>query len=634
MEKKIFQAESKRLLDLVIHSIYTNKEIFLREIISNASDAIDKVHYKALTDDSISFKKEDYYIRITPNKEARTLTITDTGIGMTKEELEENLGTIAKSGSFDIKSTQEIDKDFDIIGQFGVGFYSVFMVSDKVEVITRSITDDKAYRWTSEGADGYTIEETDRSSHGTDIILYLRADTEDDHFSDYLDEARLRHLIRHYSDYIRYPILMLTEKSRPIPSTEDSTDLEYESYFEDDTLNSMTPIWRRNKNDLTDEDYTNFYHDRHFGFDQPLAHIHMNADGTISYKAILYIPGEPPFDYYSKDYKGGLSLYANGVLIMDRCEELLPDYYSFVKGVIDSEDLSLNISREMLQQDRQLQLIKRHIDDRISKELKNLLEKDREKYNAFFKAFGDQIKINIYENFGQYKEKLQDYLLFYSSKQAKFITLKEYVDAMPEDQSFIYYASGDSINKIDHLPQVNIIKNHNYDVLYFTKNLDEFVIKTLRSYQEKIFRSASESDLGLDQNNPDTDNETQVDNSAYSELLSKIKTILGEKVSRVATTKDLKDDLAYLSTDGDISIEMELLLNALPNSDGMLKAQKVLTLNENHPVFQKLLSLFQEGQEDLLTNYSNLIYDQSCLIADIPLEDPAAFAKSLSKLMI
>lgn len=632
MEKKMFQAESKRLLDLVINSIYTNKEIFLREVISNASDAIDKVYYKALTDDAISFKKDDYYIRLAPNREARTLTISDTGIGMTDEDLENNLGVIAQSGSFDLKSSQEMNEDFDIIGQFGVGFYSVFMVADKVVVETRALNSEHGWRWTSEGTDGYTIEPCEKKGHGTDVILHIRENTEDDNFDEYLDPYVLRSLVRHYSNYIRYPIMMEVEKSRIVEETKDNETPDYETYTVDETLNSMVPIWRRNKNELTEEDYTNFYHERHYGFDEPLVTMHMNAEGTISYKAILYIPSQTPLDYYSRDFVKGLSLYSNGVLIMDRCEELLPDYFSFVKGVVDSEDLTLNISRETLQQDRQLRLISRKIDERISKELHQMLENDREKYEGFFDTFGTQLKVGTYERYGQHKEKLQDFLLFYSSKEEKMVTLKEYIDRMPEDQAYIYYAAGDSVEKINRLPQVSIIKSHDYEFLYLTDHIDEFVLKAIDTYQEKAFRSVSSDQLGLTARDETPEDEQLVPTEDDDALLQKIKDVLGDEVVRVETTEHLQDDLVYLSTEGDVSIEMEKVLSAMPNAR-RVTAKKVLEINKKHPVYAKLKDFMAQENDAQLRSYSQLLYDQARLIAGLPLNDPIAFSKKISELM-
>ncbi|PKM60985.1 MAG: molecular chaperone HtpG [Firmicutes bacterium HGW-Firmicutes-4] len=625
MEKKQFKSESKRLMDLMINSIYTNKEIFLRELISNASDAIDKVYYKTLTDKDKTFNKEDYYIRIHPNKD------NDTGIGMTAEELEDNLGTIAKSGSSDFKNDQEMEEDFDIIGQFGVGFYSAFMVADKVEVETKALDADQACLWVSEGADGYTIEPGTRKTHGSKITLHLKENTEDNNYDDYLEPYRIRHLVEHYSNFISYPIKMVEEKSRVKEETKDSENPEYETYLADDVLNSMIPIWRKNKNELTDEDYNNFYHDKRLGFDAPLAHVHLSIEGAMSYKAILYIPGQAPFDYYTRDYEKGLELYSNGVLIMEKCSELLPDYFSFVKGVVDSEDISLNISREMLQQDRQLRLISRKIDTRISEELKKMLANDRETYEKFFKAFGNQIKVGTYDKWGQDKDKLQDFLLFYSSKEGKMVTLKEYVERMPEEQKYIYYATGSSVSQLEKLPQVSIIKNKDYEILYLTETIDEFVTQTLRQYDEKEFRSVSSQNLGLEapeENEPDEAAETS---ETDEKLLAKMKDLIGEEVVKVKTTAHLKDDVAYLSTEGDLSIEMEMTLNTMPQG-GDVKAKKVLEINKNHPVYEKLRS-FYETDEDQFALYTELLYNQARLIAGLPLDDVVAFTKNISKLM-
>jgi len=631
MEKKQFKSESKRLMDLMINSIYTNKEIFLRELISNASDAIDKVYYKTLTDKDKTFNKEDYYIRIHPNKDNRTLTIEDTGIGMTAAELEDNLGTIAKSGSSDFKNDQEMEEDFDIIGQFGVGFYSAFMVADKVEVESKALDADQFCLWVSEGADGYTIEPGTRSTHGSKITLHLKENTEDNNYDDYLEPYRIRHLVEHYSNFISYPIKMVDEKSRVKEETKDSENPEYETYLADDVLNSMIPIWRKNKNELTDEDYNNFYHDKRLGFDAPLAHVHLSIEGAMSYKAILYIPGQAPFDYYTRDYEKGLELYSNGVLIMEKCSELLPDYFSFVKGVVDSEDISLNISREMLQQDRQLRLISRKIDTRISEELKKMLTNDRETYEKFFKAFGNQIKVGTYDKWGQDKEKLQDFLLFYSSKEGKMVTLKEYVERMPEDQKYIYYATGSSVSQLEKLPQVSIIKNKDYEILYLTETIDEFVTQTLKQYQDKEFRSVSSQNLGLEAPEENAADEAAETSEVDEKLLAKMKDLIGDEVVKVKTTAHLKDDVAYLSTEGDLSIEMEMTLNTMPQG-GDVKAKKVLEINKNHPVYEKLRS-FYEVDDDQFALYTELLYNQARLIAGLPLDDVVAFTKNISKLM-
>ena len=628
MAKKAFKAESQRLMDLMIHSIYTNREIFLRELISNASDAIDKVYYQTLTDEDRTFNKDDFYIRLTPNKEARTITIEDTGVGMTAEELENNLGTIAKSGSFDFKADQEIDDEHNIIGQFGVGFYSAFMVAKDVTVESKTWGDDPAAMWHSDGTDGYTISESDRTQPGTKITLVLRDNTDEENYDEFLDPHVLRSLVTKYSNYIRYPILMLCEKTRMKEGTEEKP--EYETYYEDDTLNSMVPIWRKNKNELKDEDYENFYHERRFGFDKPLRHIHLNAEGAaLSYRAILYIPSQAPFDYYTNDYKRGLALYSNGVLIMDSCEDLLPEYYNFVKGVVDSEDLSLNISRELLQHDRQLMTIRHKIDERITRELNQLRDKDRESYEKFFQAFGRHIKISIYDSYGAHKDKLQDFLLFYSSSENKLVTLKEYVERMPEDQKYIYYAAGSSTDQIDNLPQVGIIKKKNYEMLYLTDAFDEFVLKVIGAYEGKEFRSVSGDDLGLDDDTEKDEDESD-DSSAF---FDKLADLLSSEVVRVKATDHLADeDAVYLSTEGEISVDMEKLYAAMPNG-GAIKAQKVLEINKNHPVYTKLEDLYKADDEDALRDYTNLLYQQARLIAGLPVEDPTAFVRSISSLM-
>ena len=494
MEKKQFQAESKRLLDLVVNSIYTNKDIFLRELISNSSDAIDKIYYKALVDESISFDKEDYYIKISVDKDNRTLTLSDTGIGMTEEELESNLGIIANSGSFAFKKENELKDGFDIIGQFGVGFYSAFMVADRVTVISKSFGTDKAFKWESDGDDGYTIRECDKDTVGTEIILKIKENTEDENYDKFLEEYKLREIIKRHSDFIRYPIKMLVTKSRLKEGSED----EYEDYQEEETINNMIPIWRKNRNELTDEDYEKFYSEKHFGFDKPMKSIHMSVDGLIRYNSILYIPSSAPYDFYTKEYEKGLELYSSGVLIMEKAPELLPDYFSFVKGIVDSEDLSLNISRELLQHDRQLKLIAKKIEEKIKDELSLLLKDRREDYEEFFKNFGMQLKYGIYSDFGMNKEKLQDLILFYSSKEKKMVTLKEYVERMKEDQKYIYYASGDSFDRIDKLPQTEVVKDKGYEILYLVDDIDEFAIKALMTYEEKEFRSVSSGDLGIE----------------------------------------------------------------------------------------------------------------------------------------
>ena len=628
MSKKSFKAESQRLMDLMIHSIYTNREIFLRELISNASDAIDKVYYQTLTDENRTFNKDDFYIRLTPNKEARTITIEDTGVGMTAEELENNLGTIAKSGSYEFKNEKDLEEEHNIIGQFGVGFYASFMVAKEVTVESKTWNpDEPAAMWHSDGTDGYTVSACDRTTPGTKITLLLRDNTDEENYDEFLDPHLLRSLVTRYSNYIRYPIVMLCEKSRMKEGTEDNP--EFETYFEDDTLNSMVPIWRKNKNELSDEDYDNFYHERRFGFDKPLKHIHLNAEGLLSYRAILYIPSQPPYDYYTNDYKRGLALYSNGVMIMENCEDLLPSYYNFVKGVVDSEDLSLNISREMLQQDRQLRVIKHKIDERITKELTTMLEKDRETYEKFFHAFGRQLKISTYDYYGANKDKLKDFLLFHSSTENKLATLKEYAERMPEDQKYIYYATGSNVEQIDTLPQVGIIKKKNYEMLYLTEAFDEFVLKTLGEYDGKEFRSVSGDDLGLDDNKNDTNDESEEQTAFFTKLAD----YLGNEVVRVKASTLLADeDAVYLSTEGQISVDMEKLYAAMPNGSA-IKAQKVLEINKNHPIYAKLKEFYKENNEEALALYTKLLYQQARLIAGLPVEDPTNFARSVSKLM-
>ena len=627
MAMRQFKAESKKLLDLMINSIYTNREIFLRELISNASDACDKRYFKSLTDTSVGITKDDLKIHIQPDKESRTLTISDNGIGMTKDELEKNLGTIAKSGSFDFKTENQSD-NIDIIGQFGVGFYSAFMVAKEVTVESKTWGDEPAAMWHSDGTDGYTISESDRTKPGTKITLVLRDNTEEENYDEFLDPYLLKSLVKRYSDYIRYPIVMLMEKQRMKEGTEEHP--EYETYYEDETLNSMVPLWRKNKNELSDEDYENFYHERRFGFDKPLRHLHLNAEGAaLSYRAILYIPSQPPFDYYTNDYKRGLALYSNGVLIMDSCEDLLPEYYNFVKGVVDSEDLSLNISRELLQHDRQLATIRHKIDERITRELNQMRDNDREQYEEFFKAFGRHIKISLYNSYGALKDKLQDFLLFYSSTENKLVTLKEYVERMPEDQKYIYYAAGASADQIDSLPQVGIIKNKGYEMLYLTDAFDEFVLRTLGAYSEKEFRSVSGDDLGLEDDAEKSDDEKEADSAFFEKLAG----LLSSEVVRVKATDLLADeDAVYLSTEGQISVDMEKLYAAMPNG-GAIKAQKVLEINKNHPVYAKLEELYKAEDDDALKEYTNLLYQQARLIAGLPVEDPTAFARSMSAMM-
>ncbi|MBW5448042.1 molecular chaperone HtpG [Cohnella sp. CFH 77786] len=611
MAKKAFKAESKRLLDLMIHSIYTQKEIFLRELISNASDAIDKIYYKALTDDSLVFDKDNYYIKLAADKEKRLLTITDTGIGMTQEDLENNLGVIARSGSFAFKQENELKEDHSIIGQFGVGFYSSFMVADVVTVVSKALGSDQAYKWESSGADGYTIEPCDKETVGTEITLKIKENTEDEHYDEYLEPYRLKSIIKKYSDFIRYPIKMAQDG-------------------EEQTVNSMVPIWRKNKNELTAEDYENFYAEKRYGFDKPLKHLHIQADGASVYRAILYIPEKPPFDYYTKEYEKGLELYSNGVLIMNKCADLLPDYFGFVKGMVDSEDLSLNISREMLQHDRQLKLIAKNITGKIKSQLQSMLKDEREAYEKFYQSFGRQLKFGVYSDFGMNKETLQDLLMFYSSKEKKPVTLDEYVSRMPEDQKYIYYASGESIDRIEKLPKTELVLDKGYEVLFLTEDIDEFALKVLMSYKDKSFKSVSDGDLGIEADAGES--KTEQEEGGRKELFDYMKTYLSDKVKDVRASKRLKSHPVCLTTEGEVSIEMEKILQAMPNSQDV-KADKVLEINVNHPVFQSLQDAHEKDKEKLAL-YTNLLYHQALLIEGLPIQDPVAFTNDICKVMV
>ncbi|RWR12560.1 molecular chaperone HtpG [Siminovitchia fortis] len=625
MAKQAFKAESKRLLDLMINSIYSNREIFLRELISNASDAIDKMYYKALTDDSLTFNREDYYIKIDADKESRTLKVMDTGIGMTEEELENNLGVIAKSGSHVFKSENEIKDGHDIIGQFGVGFYSAFMVADKVTVLTKAFGSDQAFKWESTGADGYTIEPYEKENVGTEILLKIKENTEDENYDEYLEEYRLRSIIKKYSDFIRYPIKMEVTESR----LKEGSENEFEEYKEEQTINSMVPIWRKNKSELTDEDYVNFYQEKHYGFDKPLKHIHIKVDGTVRYNAILFIPENIPFDYYSKEFEKGLELYSSGVLIMEKCPDLLPDYFSFVKGMVDSEDLSLNISREILQQDRQLKFIAKNIQSKIKRELENFLKNDREKYELFYKSFGRQLKFGVYNNFGQDKDVLQDLLMFYSSKEEKLVTLDEYVSRMPEDQKYIYYATGETNERIARMPQTELVADKGYEILYFTEDVDEFAIKMLMSYKDKEFKSVASGDLGIDE---ETKEKTEAEEKENKDLLDYMKETLSGKVKDVKISTRLKNHPVCLTADGEVSIEMEKILSAMPNNQEV-KADKILEINADHDVFRSLKAAFEQDKEKAAL-YTNLLYNQALLIEGLPVADPIEFTNDICKVMV
>lgn len=622
MSKREFKAESKRLLDIVINSIYTNRDIFLRELISNASDATDKVYYKTLEDSNLTFNKEDYFIKILPNKEERTLTIQDRGIGMTKEELDDNLGVIAKSGSLAFKKENELKEGFDIIGQFGVGFYSGFLVADKITVISKALGSDKAYMWESDGVDGYTIEEAEKENIGTSVILHLKENTEDENYDEFLEEYKLRSLIKKYSDFIRYPIKLDIVKSELKEGTED----EYEEKVSEETVNSMVPLWRRNKKELTEEDYNNFYVEKRFGFDKPLRHMHISVDGMISYNSILYIPENTPYDYYTKEYEKGLELYSNGVLIMEKCSELLPDYFGFVKGIVDSADLSLNISREMLQHDRQLSRIAKNIKNKIKNELESMLKNDREAYEKFYKSFGRQLKYGIYDDFGMNKDDLKDLIMFYSSKEKKMVTLNEYVERMAEDQKYIYYAVGESNERIEKMPQTEMLLDKGYEILYFTEDIDEFSIKVLMNYKEKEFKSVSSGDLGIE-----SKEENEKENEENKDLFSMMKEALGDKVTEVRASNRLKNYPVCLSSEGELSIEMEKILNAMPNNE-KLKAKRILEVNTNHEVFNSLKSSMESDKEKF-SLYTNLLYNQALLVEGLNIEDPVEFTNDICKLM-
>jgi len=620
LELKEFQTESKRLLDLMINSIYTHKEIFLRELISNASDAVDKIYYKALTDDTIQFCKDDYYIRISADKEKRLLTVSDTGIGMTREELEGNLGTIAQSGSSAFKQENQSQEGHEIIGQFGVGFYSAFMVADVVTVISKAFNEDQAYKWESRGVEGYTIQPWEKESTGTDVILKIKESTEDENYDEFLEEYRLREIIKKYSDFIRYPIKMDVTRSR----LKEGSDSEYEEYTAEEIVNSMVPIWKKNKNELTPEDYENFYTEKRYGFDKPLKYVHTSAEGMVSYNAILYIPATIPYDYYSPDYEKGLELYSNGVLIMNKCPELLPDYFSFVKGMVESDDLSLNISREMLQHDRQLKLIAKNIQGKIKNALLELLNEDREKYEKFFTAFGRQLKYSVYAEFGRNKDVLEDLLLFYSSKEKKMVTLEEYCAAMPEDQKYIYYAAGETVEKLDKQPQTEFVRDKGYDILFLTEDVDEFALKILGAYKEKEFKSVSSGDLGLEEKDTEPD-------ETGSEIFTAMKEILGDKVKEVRASKRLKTHPVCLANAGELSIDMEKTLNAMPNAPGF-KAEKILEINTGHDVYRALENAHEQDTEKFKL-FTELLYNQALLIEGLPVEDPVDYTNKVCQIM-
>ena len=636
MEKQQFKAESQRLLDLMINSIYTHKEIFLREIISNASDAIDKLAYTALTDDKVGINRDEFAITITRDPENRTLTVSDNGIGMSKDEMIENLGTIAKSGSLGFKQAMEKNEDIDIIGQFGVGFYSAFMVASSITVISRKYGEDKAWKWGSDGADGYTVEETEKATPGTDVIMTLKADTEDEKYSEYLEEYEIRSLIRKYSDYIRYPIKMEVTKSRPVEEAKDENAEgeenkapKYESYTEMETLNSMVPIWQRDKKDVTEEEYETFYRDKFFDYNKPLRTIHYNVEGNVSFKALLYIPGKAPYDFYTKDYKRGLQLYSSGVLIMDNCEDLLPEHFRFVRGVVDSQDLSLNISREMLQHNRQLTIIARNIEKKIKSELKAMLENDREKYEEFYAAFGRQLKYGTVSDYGAHKEATQDLLLFYSHKQGKLVSLKEYVDAMAEGQEKIYYAPGENKERLSKLPQVETLTKKGYDVLLFTEDVDEFVPQTLMTYMEKPFCNVSTEDLGLQTEEEKKQAEEKAEE--MKGLLTFVKETLGDQVKEVKLSSELGSHPVCMTPAEGMSFEMEKYMKRA-NPEFAFPVGRVLELNPEHEAVQAMQKAMTEDPEKA-KDYAKLLCYQAQLMAELPLDDPYAYTELVCRLM-
>lgn len=636
MENKQFKAESKRLLDLMINSIYTNKEIFLRELISNASDAIDKLYYRSLTDKNVKVNKADLYIRVTPNKEARTLTIEDNGCGMSKDELEENLGTIAKSGSLAFKEAAkakenaEKDDDVNIIGQFGVGFYSAFMVASKVRVESKCYGAEKAYAWESEGAEGYTIDECDKSDFGTKIILTLKADTDDEKYSDFLAEYKIEELIRKYSDYIRYPIKMKVEHEHEVEQPEgEKKEPKFEKVRHDEILNSMIPIWKKNKSEVSDEDYNNFYQEKFGDYQKPLKVIRTSVEGDVSYTALLYIPSHTPYDYYTKDFKRGLQLYSNGVLIMDKCEDLLPDCYGFVRGLVDSPDLSLNISREMLQHDRQLKIIAKNLDKKIKSELLDMLHKNREDYEKFFTTFGTTLKFGVYNDFGLNKDNLKDLLMFHSSTENKLVTLDEYVDRMKEGQDKIYYACGETVDKIELLPQVEAVKEKGYEILYLTENIDEFVVQVLMEHKEKKFINVCANDVDLD-----TDEEKEAlkkENEENKDMFTLMKETIGEGVQEVRFTHRLKNHPVCLTSEGALSVEMEKVINSMPN-DQKVKAQTALEINDSHPIAQKIKDLYANDKEEL-KKYTQVLYAQARLIEGLPVENPTQISNLICEII-
>ena len=634
MEKKEFQAESKRLLDLMINSIYTNQEIFLRELISNASDAIDKLAYQALTDQNVGLDRSDFAITLKADEKYRLLTVSDNGIGMSKEEMEENLGTIAKSGSLAFKKQMEQKDDIDIIGQFGVGFYAAFMVAENITVVSKKYGSDEAWMWQSSGADGYTMTPCEKDAAGTDIILKLKVDTDDENYSRYLKSYELQNLVKKYSDYIRYPVKMDVEKEKmkemPEPKEgEEAPKPEYETVVETETFNSMVPLWQRNKKDITEEEYNQFYREKFFDYEAPLDTIHISVEGAVTYKAMLFIPSRTPYDYYTKEYKKGLQLYSSGVLIMENCADLLPEHFRFVKGIVDSQDLSLNISREMLQHDRQLKVIANNLEKKIKSELVKMLTNDREKYEKFFNAFGRQLKYGTVQDYGAHKELLQDLLLFWSSKENKLITLKEYVEAMPEDQKYIYFATGERKSRLEQLPQAETVKEKGYDILFFTEDVDEFVTQTLMKYEEKEFRNITSEDLDLQSEEEKKQAEETAE--ASKKVLDFVKEALGEKVKEVKISKTLGGHPVCLVPEAGMSFEMEKYMKRM-NPDFSFETGRILELNADHEIF-KALSDAVDSDPEKAKKYAKLLFSQALLIADLPLDNPTEYTDLVCSLM-
>ena len=628
MAKKQFKSESKKLMDMMINSIYTHKEIFLRELISNASDALDKLYFKSLTDNNVGIAPDEFKIEIEIDKENRILKISDNGIGMTEEELDKNLGTIAKSGSFDFKAQNEKTENVDIIGQFGVGFYSAFMVSDDVTVESRAFGSDSAFSWHSEGADGYSITPCKKESIGTVITLKIKDSTEDENYDEFLDQYRISNLVKKYSDYIRHPINMEFTTKKP----KEGAEGEYEDVTEIRTLNSMIPLWKKAKNEITEEEYNGFYKDKFFDYNDPARVLHYKTEGQATYNALLFIPKQPPFDYYTKEFEKGLQLYSKGVLIMDKCADLLPDYFSFVKGLVDSEDLSLNISREMLQHDSQLKLIAKTMEKKIKGELEKFLKDDRENYESFFKSFGIQLKFGIYNDYGMHKDVLKDLLMFVSSAEKKFVTLKEYLGTMNESQESIYYACGESVEKIEMLPQTDVVRDKGYEILYLTENVDEFCLKMLGEYEGKKFVNICDNELDLD--SEDEKKALDSENEQAKDMFAAMKEALGEKVNGVRFTNKLKKHPVCLTSEGGISLEMEKTLNSMPGvGDNKVKAQIVLEINATHPIADKLKTMFNEDKETL-GKYAKLLYGEACLIGGISIEDPVEYSDLVCELMM